>query len=188
MAAREVRCVLNSPKAPQKNPQTATRIAVIDDDVRFLRMVERMLGMRNMEVVPVTTPDIDEMVSVVGSEGCGAAVVDLYLYGEPMGFDIVYAMRHDYRTHNLPVVLSTGAMRDVIKSAGYLESMRCAVLAKPFEEGELVAKLRAARQALVEPAPVIDPGGDQGHSGGWRRIAPVFNRLRPERAEIAANR
>ena len=133
-----------------------TRIAVLDDDIRFIRMVERGLEGAAMSVQPVTTLDPDEAVRVIASYGCDAALVDVYMYGEAAGFDIVRLLRSTPETYALPLLLTTGARREVGRQAAFLEEHRCEVLLKPFEITDLVrtvAALIAGQGAPARAAP-----------------------------------
>ena len=60
------------------------------------------------------------------------------MYGEAAGFDVVRLLRTTPETRALPLVLTTGARREVGRHADFLEEHRCEVLLKPFEVTELV--------------------------------------------------
>jgi DNA-binding response OmpR family regulator len=124
-----------------------TRIAVLDDDIRFIRMVERALAGAGIGVQPVTTPAAAEAVDVIASLDCAAALVDVYMYGEAAGFDIVHGLRGNEATRRLPLLLTTAARREVARHAAFLERHDCEVLLKPFDAAELVR----AVQGLVAP-------------------------------------
>jgi CheY-like chemotaxis protein len=119
------------------------RIAVLDDDIRFIRLVERVLGGLDIDIEPVTTPDLDEAVRVVGATGCRAALVDVYMYGDPTGFRFVEKLRDDPAMSELPVILTSGAHRELGRRVGFLVEHHCSVLLKPFSVQDLRTRVAA---------------------------------------------
>jgi DNA-binding response OmpR family regulator len=122
------------------------RVAVLDDDLRFIRMVERALADTGIGIAPVTTLDADEAVRVISSSDCLAAMIDVYMYGEAAGFDIVRRLRAQPATGSMPLILTTGARREVGRYAAFLQAHDCDVLLKPFAVGDLVHALTGAIQ------------------------------------------
>ena len=117
------------------------RIAVLDDDIKFIRLVERVLHGLQIDIQPVTTPDLDEAVRVVRTTGCRAALVDLYMYGDPCGFRVVEKLRDDPETSNLPLILTSGAHREIGRRVGFLVEHHCSVLLKPFSVEDLLDRI-----------------------------------------------
>jgi CheY-like chemotaxis protein len=130
-------------------PHARDRIAVLDDDIKFIRLVERVLHGLEIDIQPVTTPDLDEAVRVVRMTGCSAALVDLYMYGDPCGFRVVEKLRDDPATSELPVILTSGAHREIGRRVGFLVEHHCGVLLKPFSVEDLLARIAELR--ITEP-------------------------------------
>jgi two-component system, OmpR family, alkaline phosphatase synthesis response regulator PhoP len=120
-------------------------VAVLDDDIKFIRLVERILRDEHLDVQPVTTLDLDEAVRVVEQSGCRAALIDVYMYGDCAGFALVEKLRANPATANLPLIVTSAAHREVGRKVGFLVKNNCSVLLKPFDVDDLVAKVRAAR-------------------------------------------
>lgn len=114
-------------------------VAVIDDDLPFIRMVERGLATEGIRIHPITTMDIDEAVRVVESAGCQAAFVDVFMYGDALGFALVERLRANAPTSTLPIVITSGARREIGRQVEFLQRHRCSVLLKPFGLGDLLA-------------------------------------------------
>ena len=74
------------------------RVAVFDDDIQFIRLVERVLKGVNIDIEPVTTPDVEEAARVVSCGGCRAALIDLYMYGDASGLQMVEELRQNPQT------------------------------------------------------------------------------------------
>lgn len=117
-------------------------LAVVDDDLRFIRMVERALATEGIRVQPVTTLDVDEAVRVIVENRCQAAFVDLLLYGEALGFTLVERLRQHPATRHLPIAVTSGARRELGRHVDFLRRHRCAVLLKPFSIARVLDALR----------------------------------------------
>lgn len=126
-------------------------VAVIDDDIKFIRMLERALGTHEIPILPVTTLDIDEAVRVIEDAGCRAAVVDVFMYGDALGFSLVEKLRERPTLASLPIIVSSGARREIGRKVNFLQDQRCSVLLKPFDINELVARINGAPEP-AEPA------------------------------------
>lgn len=128
------------------------RVAVLDDDVRYIRMVERMLNQENVEVLPITTMDVDEAIGVITSTKCDAAIIDVYMYGSQLGFGLVERLRAHPATANLPIIVASGARREIGKKVSFLQQHRCGVLVKPFETDDLIDKLEGVQPEATDPS------------------------------------
>ena len=145
----------------QQPPITDPRpVAVIDDDIRFIRLIERILGLEGIRIEPITTLDLDEAVRVVGESRCQAALIDVYMYGDALGFTLIERLRASATTAKLPLLVTSGARREIGRKVDFLQQHDCGVLLKPFDPPELLAKLHEAMQVaapIVEDAPAISP-------------------------------
>lgn len=118
-------------------------VAVIDDDIRFIRMIERALSTEDIPVQPITTLDLAEAVHLVGQSSCRAALVDVLMYGEASGFALIEKLRSDKATARVPILVTSGARREVGRHVPFLRQHDCGVLLKPFAIDELVRRLRS---------------------------------------------
>jgi DNA-binding response OmpR family regulator len=140
-------------------PETISRerIAVFDDDIRFIRLVERVLRGVDIDIQPITTPDVDEAVRVVSCTGCRAALIDLYMYGDARGWRFVEGLRQDPRTMELPLIMTSAAHRELGRRVSFLLEHHCSVLLKPFSIDELLSRIGVTRPlttGLRQAAPV----------------------------------
>jgi len=132
-------------------------VAVLDDDIKFIRLVERILREEHIDVQPVTTLDLDEAVRVVEQSGCRAALVDIYMYGDCAGFTLIEKLRANPATAELPLIVTSAAHREVGRKVGFLVKNKCSVLLKPFEVDDLLAKVRATRPSRGAVRQVVSP-------------------------------
>ena len=133
-------------------PTYEEHIAVLDDDIRFIRMVERVLASERIGTVPITTIDLEEAVRIVGEGRFAAVLVDIMMYGNAAGFDLIEKLRATPATASVRVVVVSGARRELGRRVDFLRAHQCAVLPKPFEPDELLAKLRGTGFAVTSPA------------------------------------
>lgn len=128
-------------------------VAVIDDDIRFIRLIERILATEGVGIEPITTLDADEAVAIVAAKNCQAALVDVYMYGDALGFELIEELRRVPATESLPLIVTSGARREIGRKVAFLQEQRCSVLLKPFKPEELLARLPLMRRA---PSQLID--------------------------------
>jgi CheY-like chemotaxis protein len=158
-------------------------IAVLDDDVQFIRMVERILKGEDTPIQPVTTPDLDEAVRVVAQTGCKAALVDIFMYGEAAGFEIVERLRAHPETRHLPLIVTSGAYQEIARRVPFLQQYHCLVLPKPFEIDSLLMRLREASDptTFADNSPDGEPSTDDvwapRRHGNWRFFANPLRRM-----------
>lgn len=121
----------------------ARHVAVCDDDMRFIRFVERLLGEVEAAICPVTTLDPHEAVNVVAHAGCDAVMIDLRIYNDDhAGLTLVQLFREHPVTASLPLLMVTGAsQRDLKKHDEFLQAHGCALLPKPFGADALLDAL-----------------------------------------------
>ena len=138
------------PVAQAISAQRTMCVAVCDDDVRFIRLVERMLDEVHACVVPVTTLDPHDAVAVIAEARCDAALIDLNIYNDGQaGLTLVRLLREHQATSAMPLLLATAAtMRDVRRHGQFLRDFNCDVLPKPFSADALFEALH-----VVVPAP-----------------------------------
>lgn len=153
---------------------------MLDDDITFIRMVERILRTEDIDIQPVTTPDLDDAVRVVGMSGCRAALVDIYMYGEAAGFELIERLRADPATASLPLIVTSGAYREIARRVPFLQAHGCSILPKPFEVDALLSRVRQACEppSGATPLAAIDGDGEAPRRpGSWRFLVNPLRRL-----------
>lgn len=146
---RDAPGLMTPPALPLASVAPAQRtlcVAICDDDVRFIRLIERMLDEVQASVVPVTTLDPHDAVAVIAEAGCDAALIDLNIYNDGQaGLTLVRLLREHAATSTMPLLLATAAtMRDVRRHGQFLRDFHCDVLQKPFSADALFEALGVA--------------------------------------------
>jgi len=125
------------------------RLLIVEDDAKLVRALERGLGREGYEVD--VARDGHEALQQAGAREYDAVVLDVMLPGAD-GFTVCESLRLQGR--QMPVLMLT-ARADVRDRIRGLNGGADDYLVKPFDFGELVARLRAlTRRSPAEPAPV----------------------------------
>lgn len=113
-------------------------VVVFDDDVRFIRLVERVLACEGIRVEPITTDDLDDGLKIVEAQRPLAILVDIFMYDAARGFDFIERLRAHPATRSIPIIVASGADRELRRSAAWLDELGCDILPKPFPADKLV--------------------------------------------------
>jgi DNA-binding response OmpR family regulator len=106
-------------------------------------MVERALLAADMACQPVTTLDLDEAARVIAEAACDIALVDVFMYDRASGFEVVRRLRSEGSTVSLPILITSGAAKEVARRVEFLQEHACEVLLKPFEPDQLIERVRS---------------------------------------------
>ena len=140
------------------NPES---ILIVDDDPRILRLVSHYLKREGYSIQTVTSArEAREQLSFLPPD---LIILDVGLPGED-GFTLA----RDIRTQtNIPIIMLTGRTDTVDKVVG-LELGADDYITKPFEERELLARIRSVLRRCRVTAPVPAKVGGIAHFAGWR--------------------
>jgi two-component system, OmpR family, response regulator len=131
----------------------ATRLLVVEDDPKLVRALERGLTAEGYEVDVAHTGE--EALSQVDDQVYDVVLLDVMLPGVD-GFRVCEALRR--RPGWLPVLMLT-ARADVADRIRGLDAGADDYLVKPFDFGELLARVRAlARRPPAERAAMVEAG------------------------------
>jgi two-component system OmpR family response regulator len=137
-----------------KDSDSATRLLVVEDDVKLARALHRGLEQEGYAVDLALTGD--DALAHAGTTDYDAIVLDLMLPGRD-GFSVCEALRGERDW--VPVLMLTArtSVRDRIRG---LDAGADDYLVKPFDFGELLARLRTLmrRGPAEEPAAVLEIG------------------------------
>lgn len=116
-----------------------TRILIVDDDQEIVRLVQSYLERIGLIVQPAY--DGDQAMSLLRRERADLVILDLML-PQVDGWEITRWMRADPQLVGIPILMLTARAQDSDKILG-LELGADDYLTKPFNPGELVARVRA---------------------------------------------
>lgn len=68
-------------------------------------------------------------------------ILDFVIGGEQVGWQVLQLLKMDRETRHLPVIVCTGAVRQVEELQAHLAEMKVAVVLKPFDIDRLLAEV-----------------------------------------------
>lgn len=137
----------------------AAHILVVDDDARIRRLVSRYLSKEGFRVS--TAADGEEMQRVLDGGDVELVLLDLILPGED-GLSLARRLRAQ---SNIGIIMLTGKGEAVDRVVG-LELGADDYVAKPFDNRELLARIRSLLRRLRE-VPRPDDAGHVARFSGW---------------------
>ena len=123
-----------------------TRILVVDDDKKIVRLVRSYLEQASFEVL--TAYDGETALYTIRRDRPDLVVLDLMLPDRD-GWEITRLIRSDPTLARLPIVMLTARVEDTDKIIG-LELGADDYIAKPFNPREVVARVRAVLRRATE--------------------------------------
>ena len=133
------------------------KVLVVDDDPDIRRLVEMVLSREGFLATSVESAQ--EAYKKITASKPDLIVLDLQLPDED-GFGVCKKLRMDPATTNIPILMLTVQSVDSYKIAG-LELGADDYVVKPFNQGELVARVKAIlrrTRAKEEVQPIIQDG------------------------------
>jgi two-component system alkaline phosphatase synthesis response regulator PhoP len=128
----------------------AQRILVVDDDQGIVRLVRAYLEQNGYDVL--VAYDGETALHILRRERPDLVLLDLMLPGRD-GLDVTRVVRGDAGLAAMPIIMLTARVEDHDKIVG-LELGADDYVSKPFNPGEVVARVRAVlRRAQGESAP-----------------------------------
>ena len=133
---------------PVSEPGEPSRILVVDDDPRMLRVVRDALSKAGY--APLVTGVAKDLPRIIRTERPRLVLLDLML----PDIDGIELMRQVPELADLPVIFISGYGRDETVAKA-LESGAADYIVKPFSATELVARVRAALRWHEAPEPFV---------------------------------
>ena len=130
------------------------RILVVDDEPDFRHLISMFLQRSGMPVDVVTAENGPTGLVAALTDPPDLVVLDVMM-PDLNGFDVCQRLRSDARTHDVPVLMLTSLDEPVDRTRGFLAGVDD-YLAKPFDRGELLARVRRILQRTYGYGDVIN--------------------------------
>src|SRR5690349_14735024 len=128
---------------PDDRPDAARpHVLAINDDSMVLALFRDLLEDDGFQVSTQTY--IDKDVAGVVSLAPDVIIMDYMWPGDDNGWSYLQMLRMDPQTTDIPIVLCTGAVREVEAMGAHLAEMSVRVVLKPFNIDQLLDAVRAA--------------------------------------------
>jgi len=119
------------------------RIALINDDLPFLALMQDLLGsIEGYEVL--VCKEGDKAYEFVKQHRPDLVLLDIRMGGEQIGWTILQLLTLDPTTRPIPLIVCSAAIHDLQAHEPLLQRHGVALLPKPFDLDELLAKIQAA--------------------------------------------
>ncbi len=127
------------------------RIMVINDTEEILELFREILQEEAGYEVILTSfkPHMLEMVKEVKPD----LIISDHVFGEEkVGWQFLQRLKMDRETASIPVIVCSGAIRELREMEGYLVSKGIGVLYKPFDVDELLDLVRQKLEECEHPS------------------------------------
>lgn len=138
-------------RAPLPNRYT---ILVVDDEPDVRHLLSMFLRRSGMPLDVVTAENGSACLAAALTDPPDLVVLDVMM-PELNGFDVCQRLRADARTHDVPVLMLTSLDEPIDRTRGFLAGVDD-YLAKPFDRGELLARVRRILQRTYGYGDVIN--------------------------------
>ncbi|MEO8456620.1 MAG: response regulator [Chloroflexota bacterium] len=127
---------------------TPIRIAVVNHDAVFLRLVAQILETQGYDAL--LCPGGTAAHDVIVREQPDMIMIDTWLESRDTGWALLQTLRLDAATAKIPILVCSSDADEVMRQANQLEAMpRVGVLPKPFDPSQLLKKITELLAAPV---------------------------------------
>ncbi len=138
-------------------PAVQQHILVVNDSPEILDLFHQMLEEEGYRVsVDRFTMDADKKLAEVKTFAPDLIILDYMIGNEGLGWQLLQLLKMDRETRSIPVIICTGAVREVRDLQSHLEDMGVAVVLKPFDMDYLLGEIAKVLRRVEEgqsPAP-----------------------------------
>lgn len=135
----------------ETTPNDRTHILVVNDTPAILSLFRDLLEEEGYRVtLDQFAGDVREKLRDIACAQPDLIVLDFIIGGEPLGWQLLQALRLDRATAAIPIVVCTAAIHLVQAEEGYLDSQQIGVVRKPFDIDQLLAEIARALARYVD--------------------------------------
>jgi two-component system response regulator AtoC/two-component system response regulator FlrC len=140
-----------------KDQQNPKHILVVNDDEAILGLFQELLGDEGYKVtLDKFARKTSELLQSIRELEPDLVIMDFIIGHEDSGWQLLQAAKMDRDTRDIPIIVCTGAVRQITELSEHLDAMDVHVVIKPFDIDQLldiVAKTWASRE---DPTPGLD--------------------------------
>lgn len=118
-------------------------IIVINHSDELLDLYAELLTEEGYAVSTQTVLEPD-LASIAGCAPV-CVIIDYFVRGDPAERDILSRLMTDERTRRIPLIVCTGAVRDIEEIRDRLEAKSVVIILKPFEIDHLLTTIESVR-------------------------------------------
>lgn len=144
-----------------KRAREQKHILVINDDQAILDVFNDLLGDEGYEVTldrfSRSTTELHQSIRELAPD---LVIMDFVIGGEAAGWQLLQVTQMDRTLRDIPVIVCTGAVKQVTELGPHLESMGVQVVIKPFDIDHLLEVVDKAWASVEARAGERAPGKD----------------------------
>jgi DNA-binding response OmpR family regulator len=122
------------------NTETSPHILAINHSPDLLNLMRELLEEEGFRVT--TQSHLDKDLDDVVHFSPDLVILDYMWRNDDLNWSLLQMLRIDRRTKHIPVILCTGAVREVKELRSHLDTMDITVVLKPFDIDHLLSVIR----------------------------------------------
>jgi CheY-like chemotaxis protein len=135
----------------------AKHILVVNDDPAILGLFQDLLGEEGYDVtLDKFGRQTGELLETIRTLKPDLVIMDFIIGHEDSGWQLLQAAKMDRQTRGIPVIVCTGAVRQVTELSQHLDEMGVHVVIKPFDIDHLLEVIGRTWASLDSPTPGLD--------------------------------
>lgn len=143
-----------------QDPDQRKHIVVINDDPAILQLFDELLSEEGYRVtLDNFGRQTAELLDSIRELQPDMVVMDFIIGGEAKGWQLLQATQMDRAVRDIPVIICTGAVKQVTELSGHLDSVGVQVVIKPFDIDHLIDIIDKVWLSQGSPTPGLDTLG-----------------------------
>jgi CheY-like chemotaxis protein len=128
-------------------------ILAVNDDPAILELFNELLTEEGYRVtLDVFARSTSEILADIRRLQPDLVIMDFIIGSEGSGWQLLQAVRMDRRTRDIPVIVCTGAVRQIRELSEHLSEMHVETLLKPFDIDHLIEMVSGLLTPSKQPA------------------------------------
>lgn len=137
--------------------QEPKHILVVNDDPAILSLFQDLLGEEGYTVtLDKFGRQTGELLESIRELKPDLMIMDFIIGHEDSGWQLLQVAKMDRETRDIPVIVCTGAVRQVTELSQHLDEMGVHVVIKPFDIDHLIEVIDKTWSSLESPTPGLD--------------------------------
>jgi CheY-like chemotaxis protein len=158
-----------------RDTDSRKHIIAINDDPAVLQLFDDLLSEEGYRVtVDNFGRQTTELLDSIREHQPDLVVMDFIIGGEPRGWQLLQATQMDRTIRDIPVVICTGAVKQVTELSAHLDSLGVHVVIKPFDIDNLLEVINKVWLSNESHTPELGTKArKEKDSGKAGRLAPT---------------
>ena len=140
-----------------KPHESKKHILVVNDDPAILELFRDLLAEEGYEVtLDKFARQTGELLQTIKELEPDLVVMDFIIGREDSGWQLLQVTKMDRSTRDIPVIVCTGAVKQVTELSAHLDDLGVHVVIKPFDIDHLLEIIAKVWDSQLSPTPGLD--------------------------------